>query len=67
MIPIITKVQPLSNYRLRLTFKDAGVRDFDMNPFLNRGVFKELQNPALFRQVYISLGTIAWPNDVRQK
>ncbi|MBM3327773.1 MAG: DUF2442 domain-containing protein [Calditrichaeota bacterium] len=61
----ITKVQPLTNYRLQLWFDDGaeGIVDIgDYIPFT--GVFKELANEAYFNRVRVNpeFGVIEWPN-----
>lgn len=50
----IKNVMPLSNYQLLLTFENGEQRQFDMNPYLNHGIFKELKDIALFNTVKIS-------------
>ena len=46
----ITEVTPLENYKLRLKFKNGEEKIFDMGPYLNTGIFKELKmNPFLKR------------------
>jgi len=36
----IKNVQPTSNYQLILTFENGEKRQFDMNPYLGLGIFK---------------------------
>ncbi len=59
----VVQVEPLQSYHLKLTFKNAEIRVFDMNPYLNLGIFKELKDEALFNTVHISFDTIAWNNE----
>ena len=63
MNPEVKRVRALSDYRLRLTFANGEVRVFDMRPYLDIGVFRELRDPALFRTVRPFLGSIAWKNE----
>ncbi len=35
MYQALCKVEPLANYQLKLTFKNAEIRVFDMKPYLN--------------------------------
>lgn len=35
----------------------------DCTPFLDFGVFKELQNPGYFRQTHVEGGTVVWPHE----
>lgn len=36
---------------------------FDVKPYLNHGVFRELRNQDYFRQVGIVLGAVMWPHE----
>jgi len=58
----ITSVIPINDYNLILTFENGEKRQFDMNPFLDKGIFKELRNIAKFNSVRISFDTIQWDN-----
>ncbi|MDO9152381.1 MAG: DUF2442 domain-containing protein [Paludibacter sp.] len=58
----VKNVQPLSNYQLILTFANVEKRQFDMNPYLETGIFKELQDITLFNSVRVSFDTIEWEN-----
>jgi len=59
----IKAVQPIPNYNLILTFQNGEKRLFDMNPFLNTGVFKELREIEKFNTVHISFDSIEWENE----
>jgi len=63
MNPRVKKVQPLTNYLLELTFDNNEVRVFDVKPYLDRGIFKELKDETFFKSVTTFLGTIKWPHD----
>jgi hypothetical protein len=58
----IIKVIPIEDYQLNLTFENGEVRKFDMKPYLNTGIFKELKDKSLFNSVKISFDTISWSN-----
>ncbi len=58
----VVHVEPLTDYHLKLTFKNGEIRVFDMNPYLHLGIFKELKNAALFNTVRVSFDTIEWDN-----
>ena len=62
MYPAIQKVEPLTDYQLLLTFENGEQRKFDMKPYLELGIFKELQDANLFNKVRISFDTIEWEN-----
>ncbi len=60
MSPRVTAVEPMLDYKLRLTFDTREVRQFDVKPYLDQGVFRQLQDPAQFQTVRPFLGSIDW-------
>jgi len=56
-------VKPLEDYRLYVEIKDGRKGVFDVKPYLDFGVFKELRDPHYFNRVGISYGAITWPNE----
>ncbi|MGL4908282.1 MAG: DUF2442 domain-containing protein [Bacteroidales bacterium] len=59
---IVTNVQALENYKLLLTFANGERREFNMAPYLNKGVFKVLQDVRIFNTVRVSFDSIEWEN-----
>ena len=59
----IKSVQAIPNYNLILTFQNGEKRQFDMNPYLEIGIFKELRDIAKFNTVRISFDSIEWENE----
>jgi hypothetical protein len=45
----VKEVKPQDNYFLLLTFENGEIRQFDMNPYLNLGIFRELKDMKLFK------------------
>jgi len=62
MYPGVKEVKPLADYRLLLRFENDEERIFDMNPYLEKGIFQELRNVELFNRVRVSFDTIEWGN-----
>ena len=62
MNPRIKDVKPNSNHTLTLTFTNDEVKVFDVKPYLDKGVFKELTGANLFNSVKPFLGSIQWKN-----
>ncbi|MFH1900146.1 MAG: DUF2442 domain-containing protein [Patescibacteria group bacterium] len=60
MNPRVTNVKPNTDYTLTLTFENNEVGIFDMEPYLNKGIFKELKKPSEFNSVRPFLGSIKW-------
>ena len=60
MNPRITAVKALDNYKLELSFTNKEHRIFNMEKYLNLGVFKELRDKKKFSNVCVFLGTVKW-------
>jgi hypothetical protein len=58
----VSRVKPLKNYRLELTFDTGEVRLFDATTLLSFGRFCELADETTFQQVSVSFDAIRWPN-----
>lgn len=58
-----TLVRPLDDFRIYVELQDGKKGIFDMKPYLDKGVFRELKNINYFREVFISFGAITWPNE----
>ena len=61
MNPRVTKVIPEENYCLLLEFTNGERREFDVTPYLDKGIFVKLKDKAYFQQVRLAMGTIEWP------
>lgn len=59
----VTAVKPLSDYRIYVEIKDGRKGIFDLKPYLDRGVFRELKDLNYFNQVGILFGAVTWPNE----
>ena len=60
MNPRVRSVKPSPDFTITITFTNGETRVFDVKPFLNKGIFKELQDPGLFNSVKPFLGSIQW-------
>jgi hypothetical protein len=56
-------VKPLPNHQLYVEIKDGRKGIFDVKPYLDFGVFKELKDPHYFNRVGITYGAVTWPNE----
>ncbi|MBK4737534.1 DUF2442 domain-containing protein [Noviherbaspirillum pedocola] len=56
-------VKPLPDFRIYVEIADGRKGIFDLKPYLDHGVFRELRNPQYFAQVGIVLGAVTWPNE----
>ena len=62
MNPRVKHVIANLDYTLTLTFDNNEVKIFDMKPYLNKGIFKELRDMGLFKSVKPFLGSVQWKN-----
>jgi hypothetical protein len=59
----VKSVKAQDNYLLLLTFENGEKRQFDMKPYLDLGIFRELKDIKLFKTVKTSFDTIEWDNE----
>ena len=64
MNPRVIRVKPQENYKLLITFNNGEKKSFDVKPYLEIGVFRELQDVSVFNSVKPVLGSIQWANGV---
>jgi hypothetical protein len=61
----IKGVNPMTGYRVRLTFTDDSVKEIDLNRYLHGPIFESIRNdPAFFRTIHVDpiAGTVVWDN-----
>ena len=62
MFPRVISANPLSNYKIEIHFDNNESKIFDVKPYIELGIFKELKNESYFRSVKSENGTITWKN-----
>ena len=63
----VTEVEALRGFRLRVSFADGLSGTVDMSGLVHSpraGVFAALADPALFAQVKLDYGAVAWPGEL---
>ncbi len=63
MTPQIAKVEVMPGYKLCVRFGNGEARLFDLKPYLDKGVFKELRKESYFKKVRIISGGVEWPHE----
>jgi hypothetical protein len=58
----VIEVQAKKDYQISLNFEDGEKKTFDVKPYLDKGIFKELKDQDYFNKVRVFLNSIAWPN-----
>ena len=59
----VRAVKALANYRIYVELEDGRHGAFDLKPYLDRGVMRELRDEHYFRQVGIVFGAVTWPHE----
>ena len=62
MNPRVILVKPEQDFTLLITFNNGEKKLFDVKPYLEIGIFKELKELSLFNSVKPFLGSIQWAN-----
>lgn len=59
----VKTVKPLPDYRIHVEIEDGRKGIFDLKPYLDHGVFRELRDEHYFNQVGILFGAVTWPHE----
>jgi hypothetical protein len=59
----VKSVEARDDYTLALTFEDGQKKLFDMKPYLDTGIFRELKDIRLFKTARVCFSSVAWAND----
>ena len=60
----VTSVHTRDDFYLEIKFDTGETRLFDARPYLEKGVFRRLQDLALFKQAYVAFDTVCWPGNL---
>ena len=60
MNPRVKNVNPNKDFTLTITFTNGEMCIFDVKPYLDKGIFKELNDWSLFCTVKPLMGTVQW-------
>ena len=59
----VKEVKTQNDYMLLLSYENGEVRQFDMKPYLDLGIFQELKDPVMFKTVKPCFDSIEWANE----
>ncbi len=62
MNPRVKEVYPNQDYTIKIVFDNGEEKLFDVAPYLDKGIFRELKNKSLFATVKPFLGSVQWKN-----
>jgi hypothetical protein len=61
----IASAQPLSGFRLKLTYADGASGEVDLSTYAGRGVFAAWNEPGVFEKVQVTdQGAVEWPGEI---
>ena len=63
MIPDVIDFEVLSDYKIKIILSNGNKGIFDVKPYLEKGIFKELKDYNYFKMARIEYGTITWPHE----
>ncbi len=63
MNPEVKLAEALPNHKLKIQFVNDEIKEFDVTPYLDKGIFSELKNDDYFNQVRVAFGAVEWPNE----
>jgi len=61
--PAVKKVKAMDDFQLILAFSNKETRLFDMKPYLDKGIFRQLRDVSLFNTARVSFDTVEWENE----
>jgi len=63
MNPRVEKVEATNNHTLIVTFSNGEIREFDVKPYTDKGIFTELKDLSYFRSARVVAGSVEWPHE----
>ena len=60
MNPRVAEVKPRNDFTLEILFTNQERKIFDVKPYLDKGIFKELKKSEIFNSVKVENGSISW-------
>lgn len=55
-------VKAISNQHIYVELQNGAKGIFDVSPYWDKGILRELQQPSYFQQVGIEYGAVTWPH-----
>jgi hypothetical protein len=60
----VIQAAPIDESRVRVVFDNGITGVFDCAPYMKESYWQPLKQPSYFRRVFVSCGTLCWPNDL---
>ncbi len=62
--PDAVAVTAMDDYRLRVTFENGVVKEFDARALLGRKCYEKLRDKAFFKLAFTREGCVCWPGGI---
>jgi hypothetical protein len=62
MIKVLSAI-PNDDFTLDIQFNDGSLKRFDVKPYLDYPVFRELKDVNQFKNIKVVFGTVQWENE----
>lgn len=59
----VVTVEARENHVLFVRMANGKSGEFDVSPYLNKGIFKELKKVSYFKQAKPAFGGVVWPHE----
>jgi len=59
-----TEVKTIGEYKIKVAFEDGVSGIVDLSYLIQKGIFRELNDPIFFAKVYTTGEAIAWSDDL---
>jgi len=59
----VVDAHPDEGYKLAVRLDNGKSGSFDVSPFIDKGIFRELKDKEYFRQVVVRGRSICWPHN----
>jgi hypothetical protein len=59
----IVSAKANDDFTLILEFNNGAIKKFDVKPYLEIGIFRELKDPNYFKNFRLVFGTVQWNNE----
>lgn len=63
MNPDVKMAKALPKHKLKIQFVNDEIKEFDVEPYLDKGIFAELKDDDYFSRVRVAFGAVEWPNE----
>ena len=61
---VVTSVEPKDDYILLVTFITGERKSYDCKPLLDKGIFKQLKEPKIFKMAHVDAETVVWNDEL---